>query len=256
MYLQRMHHSFHDIDFTSLKTKPLTTISSTPSPRQKVTQSAALRSQAEPSVAVTARMATKAIEPKEERPINKSTPAEGKRSHKKGKSSQVVQKASERIKMKLEHGKSSVGNPEEPRHPVDLVFCKKKRKERGKASGKIRTINAVAPADTNIGKIVGTNRTASELDSRLGVKIAAKKVRTGGVNSGETSKHVGALKAAASMAGVPPFAAAAVAPQRAPEKFQVPGLTRGPGILGFDHQWLTPVKKMRTDGGKRRPSHL
>ncbi|MCO5607977.1 hypothetical protein L7F22_062179 [Adiantum nelumboides] len=266
MYLQRMHHSFHDIDFTSLKTRPLATISqtpisSTPPPRQRPSQNVALRSQAEPSVVLAARTASKG-EPKEDKPPSRSIPTESnKRSHKKGKTPQTVQKASGRIKMKQEHGKSNAGSDfDKLRHPLDLVFCKKKRRPRGKASGKIRTINVVAPADTtNIGKNINIIRTGSELDNRLGVKIVGKKVRTAGVNSsGESSKHLGVPKPPAMMAGVPTPLMSAPAQKAMPDRFQSPGVinNRGPGILGFGNQWLTPVKKMRTDGGKRRPSHV
>ncbi|KAH7294245.1 hypothetical protein KP509_28G062400 [Ceratopteris richardii] len=264
MYLQRMHHSFHDIDFTDLRTKPLSMISQPPMSssfphRQRPLQNVAQRSQTEPAAVMPVHSVAR-NEPKDERRALKSTPTENsKRSHKKVKTPQVVQKASERIKMKQELGKTC--DFDELRHPLDLVFCRKKRKQRGRASSKIRTINAVAPTDaSHSGRSTMVNRTVLEYENRIGVKIATKKARTAAVNSGgESTRHLGMLKPVSGMAGLQSSPSPAAISQRGPpDRFQVPGIlhNRGPGILGFGNQWLTPVKKMRTDGGKRRPSHM
>ena len=187
----------------------------------------------------------KANEPNEERlPSKVSHNTEIKRSHKKTKSAPVVApKTSERIKMKSEHGKGNGADHDEPRHPVDLVFSKKKRKERGRVVNKLRTINFTSPPDRNV---VRSKAPIQDSDMKMGVKLAGKKVRTVGM-SGSGSSPAGMLPTTPSASG-----------QRSIEKVQVQPLSRGPPVNMGSGQWLMtpPVKKMRTDGGKRRPSHV
>ncbi|KAK6136285.1 hypothetical protein DH2020_029984 [Rehmannia glutinosa] len=102
-------------------------------------------------------------------------------------------------------------------HPGDLVICKKKRKDREKTAAK--------PGNGSGGPLSPTGLSRS--------------VRSPGSISG--GKEIGSTQQGSTQHGW----AAAVSPQQGNN-------SSGGGSVG----WANPVKRMRTDAGRRRPSHL
>ncbi|XP_043715452.1 ATP-dependent helicase BRM [Telopea speciosissima] len=109
-------------------------------------------------------------------------------------------------------------------HPGELVICKKKRKDRDKGSLKSRTNSPVSPP--SVGRGVRTPGPGHGPGPGPGPIISPKDMKV----SQSTPHH-----------GWP----------HQPTQ-QANGVVGGGGSLG----WAKPVKRMRTDTGKRRPSHL
>lgn len=238
-YFQRMGLNFPDVDFSCVKTRTLATLSQPvpgPSPRPQNTQGGSGKPQAEPGASQVVRPNAKMGATNEGRVSEKGV----QKTSKKGKV-KVARKSLEREKLKSDRGAKGESSEVGLRHPVDLIFCKKKRKDRGKVSKKVRTIGA-ATDNASVLKIIGT-KVNTESDTRVAVKTMGKKVRTAVIGS---TNNAGDLKSAVSSGGMPA--------QTVHGKVQV-GVIKGNVTLG-PQQWLPPVKKMRTDGGKRRPSHL
>jgi hypothetical protein len=183
--------------------------------------------------------------------------------------------------MKSEHGKGNGGgggggaDPDEPRHPVDLVFSKKKRKERGRVVNKMKMINCTSPhppppppplslppPPREKSLVASGNRSKAamqqdpETKMMTAAKLASKKVRTLGMGAAAAAAAAGSTSSPARMISSP--IAASASGNRPVEKPHFQPLNRGPPPNLGSGQWLMtpPVKKMRTDGGKRRPSHV
>lgn len=145
--------------------------------------------------------------------------------------------------------------PPFPTHPGDLVICKKKRKDREKSA----VIQKASPASPrNMAAPTQVRPPASLLSQgRNGPTSPPNPVRVGPVsppNMGRSAKislHKDAHALPSQQAADPPT----WPHQRAPQQAGSAGA--GPVATAVEEvHWAKPVKKMRTDTGKRRPSHL
>lgn len=120
-------------------------------------------------------------------------------------------------------------------HPGDLVICKKKRKERDKSAVKQRTGSASPSNPGRMGPLSppSTGRVASAPSPTMN--------RSSSLSFGKDSRHARQAKHPS------------VWPHRGMQQLgDGDGGRHGIG----DVQWAKPVKRMRTDTGKRRPSHM
>ncbi|CAL9104968.1 unnamed protein product [Musa acuminata var. zebrina] len=120
-------------------------------------------------------------------------------------------------------------------HPGDLVICKKKRKERDKSAVKQRTGSASPSNPGRMGPLSppSTGRVASAPSPTMN--------RSSSLSFGKDSRHARQAKHPS------------VWPHR--EMQQLGDGDGGRHGIG-DVQWAKPVKRMRTDTGKRRLSHM
>ncbi|OVA13986.1 SNF2-related [Macleaya cordata] len=107
-------------------------------------------------------------------------------------------------------------------HPGELVICKKKRNDRDKSVVKPRTTGPVSPP--SVGRVV----------------------RGPGPGSNPVQRDVKISQPASNQHGW----------AHQPPTQQTDGGGGGSGSGGGNMGWAKPVKRMRTDTGKRRPSHL
>uniref|UniRef100_A0A1D1ZLS2 ATP-dependent helicase BRM n=1 Tax=Anthurium amnicola TaxID=1678845 RepID=A0A1D1ZLS2_9ARAE len=145
--------------------------------------------------------------------------------------------------------------PPFPTHPGDLVICKKKRKDREKLAVMQKTCPASPP---NVAAPMQVRQSASLLgQGRGGPASPSNLTRVGPVSPPSMGRGV-KISLHKDVHAHPSHQA--VYPATWPHQR---GLQQGSGAGGGpvaaaveEVQWAKPVKKMRTDTGKRRPSHL